>query len=1261
MDSAVLPFAGLLPETSETAVLLHASTCATDTLLRNSAALRTTLSVCLHAQLPMLLVWGDASHCIYNDACIALLGERHPAAFGQPLATLTLATPTSARASNGAHVEATPAFHLAAWSCSPVLDAGERVGTLYVAGTPAANIRAAGSDPEPLAVSTALDQSPAFMAVLRGPDYIIESVNQRFHELVGERLLIGRPLVEAMPEIVDQGYLGLLDEVRRSGQPFIGESMTAYLQRTPGSALDETFVDFLYHPMRDSEGCIDAILVHGFDVTQQRRGESRDSFLLMLEDALQHVSDPRQIIDTSVRLLGEHLQANRCAFGLAGADGKTMHVISDHVQDMPSLQGDFPLEVAQGLRDALLENRPWFTTDATAPGAPDYVAEQYRRSGLRASLAIPLHKHGRLVAAIGVHQRAPRRWLSTEIELVRLVAARCWESMQRAKTQQQLAASEARLRRLADTLPQIIFIAAADGHPHYFNQRWYEYTGLNPADSDAAAWQQAHTADGLQLSAQAWTQALRGERAYEVECELRLHDGQTRWHLARALPVRGDDGSISEWIGTYTDIHDRRAFEQQLRESETRFRALCETVPAMIWMSDAQGDCVYWNPRWYDFTGQAEDQAMDQGWWDVMHPDDATRVRDAFEQSLQQRGEFLAEYRVRRHDGQYRWCIDNASPHFASDGRFLGHIGSLTDISERKHIEDATASDRAILSLITTGAPLQVVLDAIALSVEARGEIPLYCAVMVLDEVRKTLSFGSAPHFPIEYRGPFEASPIGLSGPPCARSAYLGRQVICEDIQADPSFSDHHAVSSALGIVACCVTPILDSNGQVLGTLNIYYDRTHLPSLREQAMARSASHLAGIVIERTRVDAKLKLSLQAETSARGQAEHASRVKDEFLATLSHELRTPLNAILGWSRLMQSDIFEPANLGKGMVIIERSARAQTQIIDDLLDMSAILSGKIRLQPEHFDIAGLARSTVELMQPAAFAREISLELDAPTQGELWFFGDAGRLQQVLTNLLSNALKFTAPGGTVRVALDIEDERLRLCVQDSVMGIAADFLPHVFDRFRQADAGTTRRVGGLGLGLSISRQLVDLHGGSLGASSEGEGKGSMFTIVLPFQHGVSDLRPASTETKQVGPLPADCHGRLEGVRLLLVDDDQDSREAVMQFLMHAGAQVHAAGSVDAAEQCLAQGQFDILVSDIAMPGRDGYDLIRTVRSGCADLPQHIPAIALTAYVREEDRDRAVIAGFDAHMGKPVEPPGLVDLIERLIMPKRALLDEV
>ncbi|MCD0248171.1 PAS domain S-box protein [Xanthomonas melonis] len=1247
MEMAVTPFAGLLPQASETASLLTAAGNGVDASLHETAALRTTVSLCLHARHPMLLLWGDDARCIYNDACIALLGPRHPAAFGQPLTQL------SDIAADGRHGSASAPLDLSRWSRSPVMEGDKQVGALYVACA-----TADGSHPQvdinAGATSQALGQSPAFMAVLRGPDYVIESVNQRFHDLVGERVLLGRPLLEAMPEIIGQGYLDLLDEVRRSGQPFIGEAMKAYLQRTPGNGLEETLVDFLYQPMRDSDGRIDAILVHGFDVTAQRQVESRDSFLLTLEDALQHVSDPRHIIDTSVRLLGEHLQANRCAFGLAAADGSTMHVISDHVQDMPSLQGDFPLEAARGLRDALLENRPWFTTDAMAPGAPAYVVEQYRRSGLRASLAIPLHKHGRLVAAIGVHQRAPRRWLSTEIELVRLVAARCWESMQRARAQQQLAANEARLRRLADTLPQIIFIAGPDGQPQYFNQRWYDYTGQDPTTSEADAWQQAHTVDGLRLSVQTWQQALVCERAYEVECELRGQDGRARWHLARALPVRGDDGAISEWIGTYTDIHDRRAFEQQLRESEIRFRALCETVPAMIWMADAQGDCVYWNPRWYHFTGQGEDQALDQGWWDVMHPDDATRVRQAFAQALERRGEFVAEYRVRRHDGQYRWCIDTASPHFASDGRFLGHIGSLTDISERKHIEDATASDRAILSLITTGAPLKVVLDAIALSVEARGEIPLYCSVMVRDEVRHTLSFGSAAHFPLDHPGPFEAVPIAADGPPCARSAHLGRQVICADIQSEPGFNRHRAISATLGIAACCVTPILSSNGQVLGTLNIYYDRPHLASLREQTMARSASHLAGIVIERARVDARLKQSLRAETAARNQAEHANRVKDEFLATLSHELRTPLNAILGWSRLMRSQQMEPGNLSKGLAIIERSARGQTQIIDDLLDMSAILSGKLRLHAEHFDIAGLARSAVELMQPAALAREIALELDAPAGCELWFFGDAGRLQQVLTNLLSNALKFTAAGGSVRVTLDAEDGRVRLCVHDTGIGIAPDFLPHVFDRFRQADAGTTRRAGGLGLGLSISRQLVDLHGGSLGAFSAGEGQGATFTVVLPFQHGVTALRPPPAPP---GPPSTDCHDRLKGVRVLLVDDDQDSREAVLHFLQQAGAQVQAAGSVDLAERHLAEASFDVLVSDIAMPHRDGYDLIRALRSDRARPHRHLPAIALTAYVRDEDRDRAVVAGFDAHMGKPVEPPGLVDLIERLLAPVRAL----
>jgi len=731
---------------------------------------------------------------------------------------------------------------------------------------------------------------------------------------------------------------------------------------------------------------------------------------------------------------------------------------------------------------------------------------------------------------------------------------------------------------------------------------------------------------------------------------LRRYDGQYRWHLARALPVREDDGRISQWIGTYTDIHDRRSVEDRLGESEARFRKLCETVPAMIWMSDAHGNCVYWNPRWTEFTGQSTEDAIRSGWWEVVHPDDLARVRHGFLQALDDRRAFSAEYRVRRQDGEYRWCMDTATAHFGVDGTFLGHIGSLMDISERKRIEDATASERSILGLITTGAPLAIVLDSIALSVEARGERALRCSILLANPEQTLLRCAAAPSLPLEYAVRFDGLAIEPDGTPCGRAAFSAHQVICEDIAADTSWGEHRTHAMAMGIAACYVTPILGGNGVVLGTLAMYYRTPYLPTLHEQAMARSASHLAGIVIERNRIDAQLKASLQAEKDARNEAETASRIKDDFLATLSHELRTPLNAILGWSRLMQTESFAPENIGKGLVIIERSARSQAQIIDDLLDMSAILSGKVRLQPEHFDIGGLARSTIDLMRPTAATKQVDLRVRGMEDGATPFFGDAGRLQQVLVNLLGNAIKFTPSGGRVELEMAAAPDHLRLSVHDTGVGIAADFLPHVFDRFRQADASTTRRVGGLGLGLSISRQLIDLHGGWLGATSAGHGQGATFSLVLPYQHGVSAPRAQDPASGKVGPLPQEMTGRLGGVQLLLVDDDDDSRDATEHFLRHAGAQVSTAGSADAAEQLMRQQRFDALISDIAMPGRDGYDLIQAVREGGHVRQPRIPAIALTAYVREEDRDRAMMAGFDGHMGKPLDPLGLVELIEAL-----------
>ncbi|MFT4246967.1 MAG: PAS domain S-box protein [Pseudomonas sp.] len=1215
-----------------------------DPVAEADPALSAALASCLASPAPMLLAWGEARTCYYNEACRTLLPAIHPTLWGKPLAEASAALRKQLEGDADAP---------STWKTTAIQDRQVLLGTIFTplpAAAPASPSAPAASTNHLLAA--AFEQSPAFLAVLKGPDHIIEAANQRFQNLlgIGNRQIRGLPLPEVLPELVEQGLVELLDNVRKNRQPFGVESMLATI-RCPGEAEpNEARVDFTCQPIYDQLDQIEAIVLHGIEVTRQFRAEAHDSFLSSLEDELYALSEPRQIIEASIRLLAERVGADRCAYGAVNADSLVLRTVCDHVRDVAHIRGDFRLdELAHHLSDKLRQNLPWLVADIRSASVSPYIAESYVNSGLRASLVVPLHKHGRLVAAMGIHQRSPRCWTSVEIDLVRRVLARCWESLQRARAQQRMAASEAHLR----TLPQIVFVAAEDGTPQYFNQRWYDYTGIDPATDGAEGWTQAHTAMGLLQCDAAWTLALSGARAYEVECELRAADGGLRWHLARALPVRDGSGAITQWIGTYTDIHDRRDFEQKLAESETRFRNLCETVPTMIWMSNAEGDCVYWSPQWYEFTGQTPDEARLQGWWDVVHPDDVARVRHAAEQAIAERSAFSTEYRARRADGRYRWCVDIASPHFGIDGEFLGHIGSIMDITERKQVEDETASERSILNLIATGTALPRVLDAIARNVESRSESDLRCSIMLADHERSQLRYAAAPHMPLDYALHFDRLSIAADGIPCERAAWEGRQVICDDVADDPAWGEYQATALALGIAACSITPIIGSNGLVLGTLNMYYSLPHVPSLHEQAMARSASYLAGIVIERNLMDAQLQQSLESQTQARTLAEQANRAKDEFLATLSHELRTPLNAILGWSRLMQSDGLSAENLGKGLTIIERSARSQAQIIDDLLDMSAILSGKIKLQAEHFDIATLVRSTVELLRPNALAKRIELLTLGVHAGPVPFFGDAGRLLQVLTNLIGNALKFTPADGTVSILLELADEQLRLAVQDSGIGIAEDFLPHVFDRFRQADASTTRRVGGLGLGLSISRQLVDLHGGELSVTSPGPGAGATFTMTLPRHHGASGPPTAPQAPVHAGPLPDGMRRRLDGIHVLLVDDEDDSREATRQFLLGAGADVACAGDARGARRCLATGHFDVLVSDIAMPGCDGYDLIGSVRGGGAgDRAASIPAIALTAYVRDEDRDRAILAGFDAHIGKPLDPLGLIELIEGLAM---------
>jgi len=439
----------------------------------------------------------------------------------------------------------------------------------------------------------------------------------------------------------------------------------------------------------------------------------------------------------------------------------------------------------------------------------------------------------------------------------------------------------------------------------------------------------------------------------------------------------------------------------------------------------------------------------------------------------------------------------------------------------------------------------------------------------------------------------------------------------------------------------CVITPLQDEDGNLRGFSKIMQDIT----------------------QRKQAEEERQQLLIREQTARAVAEAANRSKDEFLALLSHELRTPLTAILGWSGILHAGKLDEARAALAIETIERNAGLQMQLIEDLLDISRIVRGDFSLDFRFVDLVEVITAAIEVVQPAADAKGIQLQfvIDASVEQ---FWGDSDRLQQVVWNLLSNAVKFTPERGRVEVRLSVvsgsepeaKDKYAQIQVSDTGKGISADFLPYVFDRFRQADSKSTRADQGLGLGLAIARHLVELHSGTIGVESPGIGQGATFTVKLPQKAAPSEATLAS-DPDQVQPsrvrgdaVPLDNPLTLDGLRVLIVDDEADTREWVRTVLQECGAQAIAVGSVDEALEALEQLKPDVLVSDIGMPGEDGYALIRKVRELEPDIGERIPAVALTAYASVEDYKEALSAGFQLHVAKPVRAAELVAVVASL-----------
>jgi signal transduction histidine kinase/CheY-like chemotaxis protein len=430
--------------------------------------------------------------------------------------------------------------------------------------------------------------------------------------------------------------------------------------------------------------------------------------------------------------------------------------------------------------------------------------------------------------------------------------------------------------------------------------------------------------------------------------------------------------------------------------------------------------------------------------------------------------------------------------------------------------------------------------------------------------------------------------------------------------------------------------PIRDLDDKVTGILVVAFDVT--------VSAETRQSLQRMLAERERL-------LAVAEAARQQAEVASRAKDDFLATASHELRTPLNAILGWARLLRSGNLEHSNFVRGLETIERNAVAQVQLIEDILDGSRVVTGNLHLEVRPLNMTAVVNAALDAVRPSALAKSIAIAV-ALDPAAAHIKGDPDRLQQVVWNLVNNAIKFTPKGGRIDVRLDRVGTSIDLSVKDTGQGIDDDFLPHVFDRFRQADESTTRRHGGLGLGLALVRHLVEAHGGTTRAESAGVGKGATFTVTLPVIAVVAEEPRVVRQTPTTAArAAAAARNSLEGVRVLVVDDEPDARDLVATALRTRGADVTAATSAAQAIELIRKRAPMVLVSDIGMPVDDGFALIQRVRA-LDDTASQLPAIALTAYARDDDRRRALDAGFQAYLSKPVEPDALVRLVSELAL---------
>ncbi len=792
----------------------------------------------------------------------------------------------------------------------------------------------------------------------------------------------------------------------------------------------------------------------------------------------------------------------------------------------------------------------------------------------------------------------------------------------RKHAEQAIAGAQARLAAVIEQMPAAMLVVDAPAGTlalanrqaaALFNQPFpLPLVGHNWAAS-YSAFRGLHS-DGRLYEPQEWPLAralAAGETVHDEELDFVRADGSRGTVSMSTSLVRNPAGETVAVVAAFFEITERNRVELALRDSERRLHDLIEALPAAVYTTDPGGRITMFNQAAVEFSGRTPQIGAD-AWsvmWKLYRPDGTPLRHDqcpmaiALKEGRPIRGvEEVAE----RPDGTRIDFIPYPTPLFDDAGNLIGAVNMLVDITERKRAEQARGSSEERFRLL----------------VESAHEF----ALITLDREARITSWN---HGAERVTGYSEQEALGQSAAilftPEDRAASIPEAELRQASDTGSAIDERWYLrkDGSRFWTSGVLTAARDEDGLLQGFVKIMRDQT----------------------ERKATDAQLQEALQAANQLRVKAEGANRAKDEFISTVSHELRTPLNTIRLWSRMFASGKLQSPEVIEGGKMIDRASLAQQQLIDDLLDVSRMATGHLRLVRRDTLLARAVEAAVQAVRPLAESRKIALSSELSAEvGHVHV--DPDRIQQVVWNLLANAVKFTPEGGRIAVHLRRVNGTVEIEVTDTGRGIRADFLSHVFDRFRQAEAGATRQYAGLGLGLAIAKQLIELHGGTIRAQSEGEGRGATFTVYLPLERRY----PAA----QVDELADESRAQrdLRGIEILLVEDETMAREVTQRLFEQHAAQVRAVGSAANAHQAFEIRRPDVIVADIGMPGEDGYALLTRVRRTEQEQQiARVPAVAVTAFARGEDRQLALAAGFDEHLPKPVDPERLIAMVAQLV----------